>query len=135
MRNRIGNKTMVCADTSFFIYLLKRDEKTELKLEDLAGSTLCTTAINLAELYKGAYKFQDVNERISRIEEILVAFSILTLGYYSAKLYGDIYTKMKSNLIPEYDLLIASIALANEEVLLTRDNHFSKVPGLKLDTW
>ena len=125
---------MVCLDTNFIIDLIRRDPQTYSKLRKLGG-TLCTTTISLAELYKGAYLTNNVNKEIRKIESIIQYIRIITLDQKSSKLYGQLYEQLKSNRLKEADLLIASIAISNNETLLTRDQHFQRISTLRTDTW
>jgi tRNA(fMet)-specific endonuclease VapC len=59
---------------------------------------------------------------------------LLALDRDSAKAAGAINDK--SNPIGESDLLIASIVLANKQVLITRNKkHFERISGLKVEDW
>jgi len=44
--------------------------------------------------------------------------------------------KNRGLVVADKDMLIASIALANDETLISNSfKHFSKIEGLKLETW
>ena len=52
----------------------------------------------------------------------------------AAKIYIEL--KNKGSMVGEFDILIASIARANNEELVTRDEHFEiRVSGSKLQKW
>jgi predicted nucleic acid-binding protein len=125
---------MVCLDTNFFILLIRQDLPTLSKLKAL-GRDLCTTAINLAELYKGAYLSTDVNNEIRKIDSLVRFVRILKLDQKSSKIYGQLYKQLRSNILEDADLLIASIAISNNETLLTRDQDFQRISTLRIDTW
>ena len=54
---------------------------------------------------------------------------------------GDQYGQLKRELerqgtpLNENDLWIAATALAHDAVLVTRDQHFARVPGLTVEDW
>ena len=52
--------------------------------------------------------------------------------------FGKIKTALrrKNQLIDDADLMIASIALSQSHcIVVTRDTHFSRVPGLVVENW
>lgn len=114
---------------------MNKKEEAISKLKTLRGSNLYTTTINLAELYRGAHLSDDKQKEMSKIENILRFIRVLTLDIKSALKYGELYSKLKSNLIKDADLLIASIAISNGYTLLTKDEDFQKVSDMKTDTW
>lgn len=117
---------------------MKEDEKAVKKMEELIGKGLGpgnTTVINAMELYRGAYSSKDSQE-VDSVKRLLGMFDMLALTHESAMLAGEIDARVKSNPIDRSDVLIAAIALANDQVLVTRNTkHFEKVPGLKVEGW
>ncbi|AIF82350.1 putative nucleic acid-binding protein, contains PIN domain [Candidatus Nitrososphaera evergladensis SR1] len=127
---------MVCFDTDFLVAYIRKDPAAKCKLEELESTQepLHTTIINAFELYKGAYKSKDSNTELARVDKLLDAFFLLALDRDSAKAAGALNDK--SNPIGESDLLIASIVLANKQVLITRNKkHFERISGLKVEDW
>ena len=127
---------MVCLDTDFLVAYLRKDPAARSKLEelDLKEEPLHTTTINAFELYKGAHKANDTTNELAKVDKLLDAFFMLTMDRDSAKLAGILHNK--SNSIGEADLLIASIALSNKQVLITRNKkHFEQVSGLMVERW
>ena len=107
-------------------------------MEELKSSeeVVSTTAISVAEFYLGAYRARDKMAALTEADKFLEPFSTLELDFPSAKLYGQIGEKLKSNMLAPLDLLIAAIALANKQTLLTRNvKHFERVPGLIVESW
>ncbi len=127
---------MVCLDTDFLVAYLRKDPTARSKLEelDLKEEPLHTTTINAFELYKGAHKANDTTNGLAKVDKLLDAFFMLTMDRDSAKLAGVLHNK--SNSIGDADLLIASIALSNKQVLITRNKkHFEQVSGLMVERW
>lgn len=114
---------MVCLDTTFLIDLIKKDSAALAKLTSLKDQGICTTAISVAELYRGAWMSTKRESEKSKIQKILKSLEIISFDYMSASIYADLYCQLKSNIIKEADLLIASMVISKSEVLLTRDNH------------
>lgn len=129
---------MVCLDTDFLIAYIRKDASAVRKLQELAAKQepIHTTIINAFELYKGAFSAKDTYNEILKVDKILDAFFIQLLDRGAARAAGALHSKIQSNNIGESDLLIAAIALANKQTLLTRNvKHFERVPGLKVESW
>ncbi|WP_445247774.1 PIN domain-containing protein [Microcoleus sp. OTE_8_concoct_300] len=68
----------------------------------------------------------------------LIALYLLPFDDQSAVIYGQIRAKLAASGTPigPNDLLIASIALANNLILVTHNTReFSRVEGLRLEDW
>ncbi|AIC16407.1 type II toxin-antitoxin system VapC family toxin [Nitrososphaera viennensis] len=127
---------MVCLDTDFMVAYLRKDAAARDKLQELesAQEPLHTTVINAFELYKGAFNAKDTRAELARVDALLDAFFILALDRDSARAAGAFHNR--SNPVGESDLLIGSIALANKQVLITKNKkHFERIPGLKVEGW
>jgi tRNA(fMet)-specific endonuclease VapC len=128
---------MACLDTDFLIDISRNDKKAIDKINDLSikGDILFTTTINMAEYYAGAFKSK-AKDAVKNAQEYLQQFSILTLDENASIWWGRLYNELKSKSIGDRDLFIASIALTNKQVLITRNKkHFERVPGLKIEMW
>lgn len=126
---------MVCCDTNFLIDLLRKNVSAYSKLEQLGETDLTTTIINVAELYRGAYRTADINKELNHVKELLDNFTVLNLDGSGCDIYGKLSSKLRSQSLGDADLLIASITISNRESLLTKDGHFSRIDGLSTDTW
>lgn len=127
---------MVCLDTDFLIAYLEKNPDALEKLQQLQNTPTCTTMINVFELYKGVYRVKEKRREELRIKEILDSLTLLALDYESAKLAGQLDATTRSNSIGESDLLIASIALSNNQTLITRNKkHFERLQGLEVEEW
>jgi tRNA(fMet)-specific endonuclease VapC len=130
---------MVCFDTDFLIAYLQKDPDAIKKLEDLQAqddSEAVTTTINAAELWRGAYRSKEGPKEAAKVKRLLDSLELITLDRESARMVGELDAAIKSNPIGESDLLIASIALTNKQVLVTKNKkHFERVPGLQVKGW
>jgi len=131
---------MTCLDTDFIIDLLRRKPAAESKLEELTanGDKLTTTPLNASELYKGAYNSSRQIEEAKKVRSLLETLDILEFSTAASETYGKLSIELerKGNNIGDFDLLIASIALIHGEPLLTKNaKHFSKVPGLAVESY
>ena len=116
---------MTFIDTSVIIAFLAGDKKVAAIVEEFAeAGEIKTTTITEYELlkHKNALKKQVAEDFLSEI-------MVQPFDRASAKKAAAIYEKLKETgkMINENDLLIAGIALAANEVLLTRDRKFRNI--------
>ncbi len=131
---------MVCLDTSFIIDLFRKNPAAEEKLRVFLerDERLSTTPITVAELYKGAYASKKKREEVRKITEILQHLEILDLSIPVCERYGVTINDLRAKGLPvgDLDVLIASAASINKEILLTRNReHFRRIPGLVVESW
>ena len=131
---------MVCLDTSVLVALIRKDQAAmnKLKTEAEAGGTVSTTTVNLCELYAGAYGSKAPQRELQRVQDLLSQMGILELDVDATKRYGELVNDdvLKREPIGDFDLMIASIALQQNEKLVTRNvKHFDRVPGLVVEQW
>lgn len=116
---------MVCLDTSVIIDILKGDEAIRKIIDSHKESgDFTTTTITEYELLKSKDKL-----RKEIAEKFIGALEIYSFDSLSARIASKIYEKLRieGKMINENDILIASIAMANRELLLTRDKNFSSI--------
>ncbi len=122
-------------------------EKVRLKerLDSIAPDDYGTTIINFEEQMRGwlaeiagtAQKPDVQTQQYQRLGELLRYYQFFSVWQYderSAAIY-QVLVKQKVR-VGTQDLKIASIALANDATVLTRNTRdFGKVPGLKVEDW
>jgi tRNA(fMet)-specific endonuclease VapC len=131
---------MVCLDTSVIVALLKKDEDVISRLGEAvaSGTMVSTTVVNLCELYAGAYGARRAGQELEKVEGLASLLQVLDLDAAAAKRYGELVNseELRHKPIGDFEVIIAAIAMANDEPLATRDvEHFSRVPGLSIDRW
>jgi tRNA(fMet)-specific endonuclease VapC len=130
---------MPTLDTSFLVDLIRHKsealEKITLLIE--AGVPLATTCINILELYRGAFLSASSHDNIKEIEAIQNALTDLTIDDDTYEVFGALSAEQRRNgsRIGDFDELIASISLCNDGIIITRDQHFLNIPGLKVETY
>jgi tRNA(fMet)-specific endonuclease VapC len=94
-------------------------------------------SVVIGELYYGAHKSSQASQNLRRIEAFIASNSILACDAVTAIQYGSIKDQLrqKGKPIPENDIWIAAIALQFNSILVSRDEHFSAVPGLTVEYW
>ncbi len=127
---------MIVIDTSVLIDALHRKEAALRKIKELeeTGETLCTTQINVLELYKGVYSPTKSEAGLQKVKKLLDAFVILTMDVDVYDMFGELSSELRrtGDAIGDFDELIASIALINGAAIVSRDGHFRRVPGLEV---
>ncbi|TFG27495.1 MAG: type II toxin-antitoxin system VapC family toxin [Promethearchaeota archaeon] len=110
------------------------------------GVDLKITQITAAELWYGVYRLKLKEKQISEAKKLNTFLSnftdIFTLNNSSSRIYGEMCAELdKQGLrVPQFDLLNASVAIANKVHLITRDkNHFPRINALSefdfLELW
>ena len=126
---------MPLADTSFVVDLMRRDRGALKRYAgfEQQGIALSTTAITAMELYKGAYVSGNSNNLI-KVRTILELFTLLPVDETIYEVFGSIAAGLfiKGNPIGDFDEVIAAIALCIDGEIITRDQHFEKIPGMKV---
>ena len=130
-------------DTNICIYIIKKSpEKVLKKLEDIIKKNpeqdFYITSITLSELYYGVEKSSQQEKNLLALKGFLSMFKVLDFDHISAQIYGEVRASLekKGNLIGPYDLQIASIALANEMILVSNNlKEFDRIKGLKTENW
>ena len=130
---------MVCLETSFLIDLLRGIEHAVKRMNDLeqTSESITITAPSIVELATGAALAQSPRER-ELLQELISTVSVLTLDKESALLAGEVNAKLinEGQQIGAFDILIGCIAVANNEILLTRNlKHFEQIPGLRVEKY
>ena len=109
---------MMVLDTTILIDALHRKEAALRKIVELEETkeTLCTTQINVLELYKGAYLPTKSNENIQKVKKLLDALVVLGIDENIYELFAALSAELKSRgeSINDFDELIAAITMTNE---------------------
>lgn len=129
---------MYLLDTNICIYLLNGNKKIEKKIEKTGIFSIAITYTVLSELYYGAFNSERPDDNVGRIDEFRKNLTVLKENVDSSKYFGRIKSELKSkgNLIDDFDILIASIALANDCTLVTNnEKHFKRIKELSILNW
>ncbi|MCK4766626.1 MAG: type II toxin-antitoxin system VapC family toxin [Candidatus Aminicenantes bacterium] len=119
-------------DTNIVIALFKNEKPIVRKIRNLGEVYIPVTVVG--ELYYGAYKSQQVGKNLEKIFDFLADSDILGVSEKTARIYGEIKSRLKKKgrPIPENDIWIAAIARQYELPLVTKDKHFSEIEELEL---
>ncbi len=104
-------------------------------LDALEGGTPAISVISSGELYDGAVNAAEPDLEIARIRQFLCTFEVLGLDDPTMEIFARLRAQLRrrGQIIPDFDILIASTALQYDLTLLTRNmRHFARVPNLRL---
>lgn len=130
-------------DTCFCIDLFREASRgkqgpARSKLETLENTRLFISLFSLCELRAGAQMSKNPSGELKKLGLFTEYLEVLYPGTSFSVLYGELeaFLRKSGNPIPVMDLLIAVTAKSFGMPLLTRDiNHFSKIPGLVMETY
>ncbi|MGQ9515568.1 MAG: type II toxin-antitoxin system VapC family toxin [Thermoproteota archaeon] len=131
---------MVCLDTSVLIALIRNEDNTmrRLRMEAERGTRICTTPLNLCELYAGAYASRDQAKELRRVRGLQEVVTVLEFQAEACKKYGELVNDpaLRKRPVSDFDLIIASISISHGESLATRNvEHFQRIPELTVERW
>jgi len=122
---------VIIVDTCFLIDLIKGDTGA-MRFADEAP-LLSTTSVSAAEFLYGA-RISAKSGMIDAARAFLTHFSIVSFDSDSAAVYAEIAAelKKKGSRISSFDELTAAIAIRHGGEIISREMHFSEVPGLSV---
>jgi tRNA(fMet)-specific endonuclease VapC len=127
---------MLVLDTTILIDALHGKRTALGKIIELEkmDETICTTQINALELYKGAYLSTKSDEDIQKVKKLLDAFVVLRINDDTYEWFAALSADLKSHgvSINDLDELIATVTMTNGAAIVSNDNHFKRIPGLKV---
>jgi predicted nucleic acid-binding protein len=134
---------MAILDTTFLIDLMKESKASRAgpataKLGELMqrGEELRAAVFTVGELYVGVAKGSQPDKERQAIEDCLALLDIVGFEESTARLFGRLVGQLErvGQVIGDMDALIASVALEQDELLVTRNvAHFQRVPGLRIE--
>jgi predicted nucleic acid-binding protein len=116
---------MVIFDSSVLIGALRGDPSSIRAVNFYIGKErAATTVINSYELARGGAT--DEERRAIELLRDLVIYGIGEAEFGEAK---EVYRSLRSagTMIGELDILIAAIAISNDEILITKDKDFKRI--------
>lgn len=129
------SQTAVLVDTNIVSAHFKGDPAVTPKLQ--ASDTIYLPTIVLGEMHFGAHRSPHPDRNLERIERFVTAVTLLPVEAATSTLYGQLKARLMTagQMIPDNDLWIAALAKQHDLMLVSRDQHFSHVTGLKWVVW
>ena len=125
-------------DTDTCIYWLKGQPSVRTKLLEVGWQEIAICAITVAELYYGAYNSSRISENLDRATKFIQQVPVLQFTDLALQRFGQFKAELRQQGQPvtDFDLAIASIALANNLIVVTNNTrHYARIPGLQLENW
>jgi tRNA(fMet)-specific endonuclease VapC len=126
-------------DTNVCIRYLKGSPPQLLqKLQAVAASDIAVASIVRAELFYGAAKSSNPIKTLDAQLNFLQPYASLPFDDNAATIFAKERARLESLgvMIGPYDLLIVSIALAQNLILVTHNvREFSRISGLRIEDW
>jgi predicted nucleic acid-binding protein len=130
----IERQTVILLDTSAVVAAFRNIPEAVQRLEQ--ARTMITSVV-LAELYHGALKAAATTTEMNKIMLLLQTSVVVGCDQATARIFAQVRydLEQQGNLIPLHDIWIAASALQYGVALATRDEHFERVLGLKVERW
>jgi len=98
---------------------------------------IAISTITCYEILRGL-RYAGAMHKLAAFERFMAANTILPFDLPACRKAAEIYAALRQEgqLLEDADILISSIALANNCVLVTNNtHHYARVPGLELENW
>lgn len=133
-------------DTDTLTHLYAGHPKVIERLQNTDDLEIGITIITKIEVLRGRMDFVlkaetgvdllRAQQLLQRTEELLAQISIVFLNSKATEQFDRLRSARKLSKVGRADLLIASIAVANQAVLVTRNlRHFRQIPNLTVGNW
>ncbi len=124
-------------DTDICIFFLQGKYDLKSKIDEAGLENCCVSEITIAELKYGAENSENVerhSREVSQIENLFTTVPIYSSLNRFAK--EKVVLKRRGELLPDFDILIASTALANDLILVSNnEKHMKRFADLSLENW
>lgn len=124
-------------DTNIVSHFLKQHPEVTAKVVSTEISSLCISAITEGELRFGLAKRPEAKQLHLIVNEFLRRVDSLAWDTKITETYGQIRAELtqKGTVLSPLDLLIAAHAKYANAILVTNDQAFKQVNGLKIEDW
>jgi len=125
-------------DTDTCIYSMNEKPGINDKLAFFSDDDLALSCFTLAELYFGAYNSKRIDKNLQRVRSLVQPLRVLNFDNAAEQFFGSIKAELKRHgeLMNDFDLGIAAIALSNKLILVTNnEKHFDRIPELRIENW
>ena len=130
---RLAMKSIIL-DTNAYSNFKKGDKSVINAIKN--SDIIFISSVVVGELYSGFYQGNKLQENEKQLIEFLENghIKVCNISVNSAKIYGQLYSKLIKNgtPIPTNDIWIAACAIETNSTLVTFDKHFLKVPSVKV---
>lgn len=128
---------MKVLDTDTCVHLLRGNPRV-IERRGGVDDDVVTTWITAGELCYGAAKSKAPVANTAVVHAFLATLEVLDADVATARLFGELKAHLagRGELVPDADLLIASIAVAHGADIVTgNQRHFTRIPGVSVEDW
>lgn len=125
-------------DTNICIYYLNGDDEALVeRILTFGPEPLAISTLSLAELQFGAARSARPEANRERIEAFVRELPTLSFDDDCADHFGRTKASLAAlgQLIPDFDVAIAATAFVHGRILVSNDQHMSRIAGLPLEDW
>ena len=125
-------------DTNTLIYFFRRQGQVARYFSQTESRDVYIPSIALFELEHGILRSTKPALQRQGLDEVLQIFKVLDFDYHCAQSAALIKHTLELSGTPmgHYDLLIAGMALAHDQQVITRNTReFARVPRLRVANW
>ena len=126
-------------DTNIISAELKLDKHVKRKLNILneQEQKVVFTTINYFEIKRGLVAV-NATRKLRLFDNLCKRYEIVGIDERrildkASEIYADL--KRRGELIPDGDILIGAVALRHDLIMVTNDDHFQRIPEIKLENW
>ncbi|MDA1191914.1 MAG: type II toxin-antitoxin system VapC family toxin [Candidatus Poribacteria bacterium] len=131
-----GHSFQYLVDTDWVINYFLDIEGYQARFDEIGYEQLGISIITQAELYEGMFYARDPQRALSQLDACLErGIAVVDLNDSIIRIFGRERGRLRrgGNMIPNFDLLIASTALHYSVPLCTNNiRHFERIDGLRL---
>ena len=129
-----GNGKLVIDSNAYIAY--RAENNKIVKIIDKA-ELLFLPAPVLGELLFGAKNSDNAKDNEQILNEFLTQSVFIPIDESISRKYASIRIQLKKSCqpIPENDILVAASSIKHNVPILTNDNHFNYISGLKVINW
>ena len=115
-----------------------RDKHSVAEKIDHVGIENCyISEVSIIELTYGAYTSTKIDKHLGEVNQVENLFEVIPL-YTAIKIFAQekVRLRKEGNLIPDFDLVIGSTAVANNVIMVTNNTkHLGRIKGIKIENW
>jgi tRNA(fMet)-specific endonuclease VapC len=134
-----NNSLVYLLDTNVcIVYLKNRNSGVNRYFNTIESDKIAVFSVVKSELFYGSMKSNNPQKSLNIQLLFFRQFISLPFDDSCAEIYGKVRTDLekKGTSISSNDIQIASIALANDLILVTHNvGEFSRIEGLKIEDW
>ena len=121
-------------DSDWIISFLNGRNDAVSMVRRLADHGIAVSIISYGEVLEGLLSATSTDDRRAELDELMTTVDVVAPDLDVARQYAEIRVQLRAQglLIPDNDIWIAATARARDMTLVSRDQHFQRVPGLQL---